>query len=722
MLTIEPGCRGNGHEKLAAVGAGARVGHRKNSGLAVFQVGTEFVRELITGAASAGTERVSTLNHEVFDDAMENGSIIKRFLFFLSGFGIGPFFRAFREAHEVFDRLGSFVRIEFNGERPFVCFEYCEHLFSFFSFFRFLRGFLSFGLFLGCLSRQSRCGHEEQTRHNELFHSKSSSEAPLLALRDKMSRRNHTGFMIEKIVSRPAWVAAIFLLVGLAIYASSLNNRFLLDDESQVAQNALIQDLSNVHKYFLGSTMNAQSEKTLGGIYYKPIMTVCYAVLWWIAPNDPFQFHLFQLLLAVANSLLALLLMRRHLSPAVAAMMALIFLVHPLNSEVVVYIADLQDVLYTFFGLLALNCLASGASGSPWTLVSVGVLLFMSMLSKESGILYVVICGVYAGLFRKEMLKKLIGVSLLVLAVYFYLRIGVANLKTLSYHQNQIGRADLTVRLLTAPLVLISYLIKFVFPRDITATQDWVIKEASWSDFWLPLIADVLILAAAFLFAKRQWKTLRQFAFYTFWVFMGMGFHSHIVVPLDGTVADRWFYFSSLGLVAMIGILIDKYAVHRMRAVALGIALFWSLGLGVRSHLRSLDWYDNYTLCEHDLKIFPDSYDMHNNLGVEYFRRGRIDEARVQFEKSVQLAPGWDVNWNNLGSVYYRYGYLQKAEEYYLKSMSNGPYYMAYENYASVLIAQGRFSEAKAFIKNTALPLFPASGPLRELERKVESY
>jgi len=521
--------------------------------------------------------------------------------------------------------------------------------------------------------------------------------------------------LLTKLTRSPIRVALLFLAIGFAVYGWSLGNHFLLDDESQVLQNELIHSPSNWQVFFLGSTMH-QEGAALGGIYYKPIMSMCYSLLWWLDPGNSVPYHIFQLCLMIANALLVWGLLKRHMSELAALLMAILFLVHPINTEVVAYIADLQDVLYTFFGLLALNYLADTERFTWARRLGFALLLLGSVLSKESGVLYFVLACVYAGVFKRELWRSVVSIAVLGLVFYFWLRIDVAHLTALTYSQNRIGRASLDVRLLTAPLVLWSYLWKFIFPRDITATQDWVITDASLMDFWLPLAGCVIVLALSVWYAVRYWRKMShslKFAFFVFWVFMGMGFHSHIAVSLDGTVADRWFYFSSIGLVAMLGVLLDRLALTKYPRTATAVCLAVIVALGARSTLRSFDWHDNYTLCLHDLQIFPDSYDMHNNLGVELFRKGNVADAKKEFERSVELAPGWDINWNNLGAAYNALGDPKEAEKAYLTSMQHGTYYMAYENYASVLIVQHRIPEAKEFISKKALPLFPASRSLR---------
>ena len=77
MLAVEPGSRDVGHEELAAVGAGARVGHGEETGAVVLQAGGELVGELVAGAAHAGAGGIAALNHEVGDDAVEGDAVVE---------------------------------------------------------------------------------------------------------------------------------------------------------------------------------------------------------------------------------------------------------------------------------------------------------------------------------------------------------------------------------------------------------------------------------------------------------------------------------------------------------------------------------------------------------------------------------------------------------------------------------------------------------------------
>ncbi len=77
MLVVEVRGGAEGEEELAAVRAGAGVGHRENAGTVMAQRGMKFVAELVARSAGAGAGRVAALGHEAGDDAVEGRAVVK---------------------------------------------------------------------------------------------------------------------------------------------------------------------------------------------------------------------------------------------------------------------------------------------------------------------------------------------------------------------------------------------------------------------------------------------------------------------------------------------------------------------------------------------------------------------------------------------------------------------------------------------------------------------
>ena len=117
------GCHGD--EKLAAIGSGAGIGHRKFSRFVVPQFLVKFVGETVSGIAGSSSERASALNHELRYHAMKNEAVVKRALGFLPGLGIFEFLGALRKAHEIRNRLRGFLLKQANDDRTLRCIEHC---------------------------------------------------------------------------------------------------------------------------------------------------------------------------------------------------------------------------------------------------------------------------------------------------------------------------------------------------------------------------------------------------------------------------------------------------------------------------------------------------------------------------------------------------------------------------------------------------------------------
>lgn len=547
----------------------------------------------------------------------------------------------------------------------------------------------------------------------------------------------------------------IIITVGFAIYFLSLFGSFLWDDEEQVVNNTLAHSISNIPELFTGSTFNTGGAGGLSGIYYKPLMSVCFALLYILFGPNAFFFHLLQLVLHICNSILLFLLFERffrnrrirtlrlgstrfdfahHKSLTTSRSgqadinrwlsfgLALLFLVHPINIEAVAYISALQDALFLFFGLLALLVVIREKELSkplekirlsPYLLA--GLLLLLSLLSKETGFIFVIIVCLYLFMFKNK--KKLRDYVYLFISLFIYcaLRFAVAGVGLSKGGISPIMRVSFGERLLNIPLIILFYLKTFLYPDKLAIAQHWLIKEPSFGQFFLPLILILLFFGALAIFGyllfRRKSPNFKLFIFFFLWFVFGLGLHLQIV-PLDMTVAERWFYLPVAGLLGVIAVImmelvtsgwINEKRFEYLKFVGLAILFF----LSFRTFNRTLDWANGLTLFTHDASINPEAFDLENNLGVELFRKGEIDEAKIHFEKSTKLAPYWWTNWNNFGAVYDHYGDFTKAEEYYKKALNNGDYYLAYENYTLILIKQEKFNDAKAFLETEALLKFP---------------
>lgn len=177
-------------------------------------------------------------------------------------------------------------------------------------------------------------------------------------------------------------------------------------------------------------------------------------------------------------------------------------------------------------------------------------------------------------------------------------------------------------------------------------------------------------------------------------------------MPLDFTVADRWFYFSMPGILGLLGCILLLFP-KKIGTIFYLLFISILLLLSVLTRYRNADFQDPFKLYLHDNLVTSDSYDLENNIGVELFRRGLNKQAQKHFMKTVKIVPYWQIGLVNLGVTYEKEGKYAEAEKYYFQAVKNNKYYDAYNSYVRVLIIQHKYDVAKEFLISEALNAFP---------------
>jgi len=90
----------------------------------------------------------------------------------------------------------------------------------------------------------------------------------------------------------------------------------------------------------------------------------------------------------------------------------------------------------------------------------------------------------------------------------------------------------------------------------------------------------------------------------------------------------------------------------------------------------------------------------HNDLGVAYEKKGKLQLAEKEYKKAVDKKPDWDIPYFNLGNIYFKKGNYTLAEKYYKKAIKINPENTdAMNNLAYLYMLQGKLNEAYRLIK-----------------------
>ncbi len=505
--------------------------------------------------------------------------------------------------------------------------------------------------------------------------------------------------------------AAVLLFLGLVVYFNALFNGFIIgDDEDQIIQHPYIRSIANIPRNFTGSTYFRAESNQAYGLYYRPLMQSVYAVLYSFFGADPLWFHLAQLVLHSINALFVFLLFRAVMRKPIALLLSIIFLVHPINSETVLHSANMQDVLFTLFGIAALLLLVTLQKISMRRYLLVGALLLLSLFSKESGLLFVLLTGVWMVLVAKDNVFKIALVGSTALGIYVVFRFMVAQIPLHATTISPFIRAPASARFLNLPKIVASYVIATVWPQRLSSSHFWLVEHVTVADFYLPLAIVGLVLVGAIYGYRRITNAKLRFwyIFFLIWLVIGIGMHSQLLVLLDDTLAFRWFYVPLVGVLGMVGIVLTSVRAQRLK-------LFWMsatiivLLLSVRTVIRTFDWRNSWTLTVRDLAISPGNYFLENNLGTLFIRQKQYDQAKPYIVSSVARYP-YMSNLNNMALILAHEGQFEKARQYFERSLVAGGGYGVYQNYINVLLYMMKDYKAVKQVSTTALEYYP-EGP-----------
>jgi hypothetical protein len=500
-------------------------------------------------------------------------------------------------------------------------------------------------------------------------------------------------------------IILIIILVGLVVFFTGLNNPFQGDDETQIVNNIVVHSFSHLDVLFNGSTFyNGGSVTTpLLGAYYRPLMMVVFAFIYTLFGANPLFFHIFQILIFISSAILIYLIFQRLLSKKLLALgLALIFLVHPISSQVAFAIPSMQDALFFFFGALALCFLITCKSTKSLWLIA--LFLFLSLLSKETGLFFVIICGLYLFYFNRERIVLYFKIISVPVTLWLVLKVHAVGLLGGNPHMAPIDQLNLFGRLMNVPSIILFYLEKLVFPWQLATQYHWAYSTFSVQHVLLPLIVDLVAIAFVIvtgIILKRHASEIQfhTFLFFAFWAALGLTVYVQII-PLDMTACENWLYFSMAGLLGMVGVVLSVFKLRLKPSWLLIIVVLLIAILGIRTAIRGIDYSSSYTLSVKDVAASKEDFKAYTGLSQSYFNVGDYTQAKIYAQKSIDIFP--DVsNYQNLGAALVYQGNYAGAYQAYNNGLKHGNYSHLLDNLAELTLVYGTPTDNQKFFASS---------------------
>ena len=501
-------------------------------------------------------------------------------------------------------------------------------------------------------------------------------------------------------------LALLIFIFSFVLYAQSISFDFVLDDEASVKENTLVQQGVSAIPTLLKTDSWHGAEMGVKIPIYRPGSFVMFAVIWQFFSNSPAVFHLVNVLLyAITCALLFLLLSKLFSKQNVffPFACALLYAAHPIHTEVVSNIKSADEILCFLFGIAALFAAAKFAEKrSPLQLFLLVLFYFLSVLSKESGIIFVVAIPLTLYFFTGAKIKSIITTCLLLAAaaaVHLFIRSQVLEGIPAYEHSPLVNSLYATTDMLsqkaTAIFILLKYILLLIFPHPLTYNYDYAqipIQQLSNPG----VIFSALLHAALLVYAIIGLKKKSVISFAIFFYLLALAPTSNVFIIIASTLGERLMYMPSLGFCIVLAYVIMKLLKADWKKGTETVKTFFPSNkkafiliiiiasiYSIKTFSRSSDWKDNPTLFGHDVKTSERSATAHfhwgNALNYMLYEKEK-DETRKQslagaavaeYTKAIEIYPGYMDAYKHLGFAYSRIGddlnalkYFQKHDEF----------------------------------------------------------
>lgn len=480
------------------------------------------------------------------------------------------------------------------------------------------------------------------------------------------------------IASRPL-IATILLLafvVGI-LYWNALDGEFVFDDQNLILESGQVQggvSLIRPYQALFSST---------GGLAYRPLRNLSYRFDYALFGLNPQGYHAMNLVYHILNTSLAFLVARRLSGRYRTALIAaLLYAVHPVQTEAVAYISGRRDLLATLFVFLGvLAFLRRRDRGNLGGLGLIAAAYVLGLLAKEMAITLPLLLLAYDAI-QQVALRPPTPVLPMVAALLptvkgclardrrLYLPLlllsGVFSVFAVFFSgatgasRRYVGDLDLTV--LTSARAIAHYLKLLLFPATLNADYSFDAFPVSRSFFDPAALLALLAVAAILLGVIALLPAEPVAAFGGAWFFLALLPVSQLI-PHHELMAEHYLYLPSFGFFLMTAHFADRLLDVKRGAIALyGIYACIILLLSTRTIVRNPDWHDPITLWQKTAQTAPRSARVRNNLGIALLKRGQLDAAVPEIEEAVRITPDHGKRRENLGRLYLLVGRLEDAE------------------------------------------------------------
>lgn len=483
-------------------------------------------------------------------------------------------------------------------------------------------------------------------------------------------------------LTRPLPVFFLLAVLATLIYSNTFSVPFIFDDVPNIVENSRIKDLRNLLD-FSGS---------------RYIGYLSFSLNYYFNGLQLFGYHTVNLAIHIINAFLVYLFVRLLLqTPAIkqgnssgtdraswiALATALLFVVHPIQTQAVTYIVQRFASLATLFYLLSVVSYLKGRLPSAdvrnkffWCVLAL-LSTVLAMKTKEISftlpIMLVLIEIVFFGAIDKERMVFFVPFLLTLLIIPLSRLDVVGNIgEGFAQQTTVLSRGEY---LFTEFRVILTYLRLLLFPINQNLDYDYPVSHSLFEPSVLIsflFLSTLFAVSVYFMFVSSSiWFKLAGFGM--FWFFLTLSIESSII-PIWDVIFEHRLYLPSVGFLISLSAITFRAIPMKVRsttATILVVSLL--LVFSIATYKRNIVWGEELTLWQDVVTKSPGSQRGHINLGAFLSKKGELDKAAFHYSRALEINPRFAEAHHNFANTLAKQGRLEEAVQHYLQALQVNP-------------------------------------------------
>ncbi len=506
----------------------------------------------------------------------------------------------------------------------------------------------------------------------------------------------------NSIVNVPSWLSFLMVALGVVLYSNTLWHDFTLDDFGAIKENWIVK-AGFKHWDLLWSTEYRYGSWASPGSLYRPLTLAMFSIEWQLM-QGPMAGHLFNVLYYGLTGWVLWITWRRVLSEyswTLAAATTLLFLAHPIHTEVVANIKSRDEIISLLCSMSALYFIWNffDSERKKWLYVAAGV-YGLGMFAKESGITFLAIFPLTIWFFGKRSLRETMRISaLFLIPVALYLLIRYKVLSAQPYQEVYsildnfiVGAKDKASELASAFMMCLLYLKALVWPHPLVSDMGYPqMKPVSFSD-WRAIVG-FLLYAGMGVWALLNLGKRHLLSYAILFYLITFSLFSNVLMLIGTSYGERLLYAPSWGYALGLAWLLEKIAgkLEQSKVGKTSSAAFWTVtslvlvAFAFKTVSRNAAWKDSYSLYEADYPTSPNCAKLNyhraleiNNNGMDEDKNNVVDPKMIEdaikaYTRTIELYPEYHDAYGSRGLAYFRLQQYENAFKDYQVALRYRP-------------------------------------------------